>query len=129
MSDLISSLPTDRVYKLLRAQEWAALRQQGQTRGSADDERDGFVHLSSAEQVAGTLERYFADAAELYLLALDPLRLRGELRWEPSRGGCLFPHLYGLLRWADCTVVASHGPASGWSLAVSTPAADRVAGA
>lgn len=113
---LIASLSADRVYKLLRGPEYQALQQAGENRGSADDERDGYVHLSTSAQLAGTLERYFADTPELCLLALDPLALGEALRWEPSRGGALFPHLYGMLRWTDCTVIAIRTqPASGWT--------------
>lgn len=113
---LIASLSADRVYKLLRGSAYQALQQAGASRGSADDERDGYVHLSTAAQLAGTLERYFADTPELWLLALDPLALGEALRWEPSRGGALFPHLYGMLQWTDCTVIAKRTqPASGWT--------------
>ena len=66
---------------------------------SRDDARDGCVHLSAAHQVRGTLERHFARQPELLLLALLPLRFpQGALRWEASRNGELFPHLYGELR-------------------------------
>jgi uncharacterized protein (DUF952 family) len=66
---------------------------------SRDDARDGYVHLSAAHQVRGTLERHFARQPELLLLALLPLRFpQGALRWEASRNGELFPHLYGELR-------------------------------
>lgn len=122
MPDLILQLPTDRIYKLLRGPEWQALQQQGQTRGSADDERDGYVHLSTAEQLRGTLERYFADTPDLWLLALEPVSLGGALRWEPSRGGMLFPHLYGPLRLADCAVVATRARAdAAWCAVVVDP--------
>lgn len=115
MPDLIAQLPTDRIYKLLRGPEWQALQQQGQTCGSADDERDGYVHLSTAGQLPGTLERYYAETPEVWLLALDPVALGAALRWEPSRGGMLFPHLYGPLRLADCAVVAMRtSVAAGW---------------
>lgn len=122
MPDLIAQLPTDRIYKLLRGPEWQALRQQGQTRGSADDERDGYVHLSTAEQLPGTLERYFAEMPDVWLLALDPVVLGVALRWEPSRGGMLFPHLYAPLRRVDCAVVATRAQAdAAWCAVVSDP--------
>ena len=72
-------------------------RARGRFEGSADDARDGFIHLSAGHQVPGTLERYFAGQRDLVLLAVDPDRLGEGLRWEPSRGGELFPHLYGPL--------------------------------
>lgn len=122
MPDLIAQLPTDRIYKLLRGPEWQVLQQQGQTRGSADDERDGYVHLSTAEQLPGTLERYYADTPDLWLLELDPIALGAALRWEPSRGGRLFPHLYAPLRLADCAVVATRAqPDAAWCAAVAGP--------
>lgn len=69
--------------------------------GSADDHRDGFIHLSTSEQVAGTLAAHFAAAGSVILLAVDPAALPAEaLRFEPSRRGQLFPHLYAALPWA-----------------------------
>jgi uncharacterized protein (DUF952 family) len=85
------------IYKICGREEWAAAEQAGVYTGSADDLRDGFIHLSSAAQVAGTAERYFAGRKDLVLVAVDAARLSGSLRWEPSRGGQLFPHLYGPL--------------------------------
>jgi uncharacterized protein (DUF952 family) len=63
-------------------------------------EREGFVHLSFAEQLRGTLNAHFAGAAEVYLLELDPAELAPHLCLEPSRGGALFPHHYAPLPWA-----------------------------
>ena len=85
------------VYKLLRAEEWAAFRADGVFAGSPDDLRDGFIHLSAADQVAGTRAKYFADAPDAILLALDADALGPALGWEASRGGALFPHLYRAL--------------------------------
>lgn len=95
------------VYKILRATEWDALRASGETPGAPVDVADGFVHLSTAAQVAGTAARHFAGEDDLTLLALDDDALGDALRWEPSRGGALFPHLHGPLRLAD---VAWHAP-------------------
>lgn len=65
---------------------------------SPDDQRDGFVHLSAAHQVRGSLSRHFAAEADLVLLEIPDGRIPvGELRWEPARSGELFPHLYGAL--------------------------------
>ncbi|MFQ5624003.1 MAG: DUF952 domain-containing protein [Paracoccaceae bacterium] len=88
------------VYKILRGAEWRALEISGATRGSAADVADGFVHLSTAAQVAQTAARHFAGETGLVLLALDGEAL-DNLRWEPSRGGALFPHLYAVLRLGD----------------------------
>ena len=83
------------VYKIVSRSEWEAACREGAFAGSADDARDGFIHLSTAEQVAGTAARHFRGCADLLLVALDAARLSAPLRWEVSRGGALFPHLYG----------------------------------
>jgi uncharacterized protein (DUF952 family) len=85
------------IYKICPASAWREAERQGVYRGSADDARDGFIHLSAGQQVAGTLAKYFAGQSDLVLLAIDPERLGERLRWEISRGGEPFPHLYGPL--------------------------------
>lgn len=89
------------IYKVLRAPEWQSARAAGRFSGSSDDRRDGFIHFSTAEQLPGTLERHFAGERDLELLAVPARALGDALRWETSRGGALFPHLYGPLRLAD----------------------------
>ncbi|MEL7115747.1 MAG: DUF952 domain-containing protein, partial [Pseudomonadota bacterium] len=89
------------IYKLLRADEWAALAAEGETQGAPIDVQDGYIHFSTADQVRETAEKYFAGVDGVMLLAYDSERLGDDLRWEASRGGALFPHLYGLLRLAD----------------------------
>ncbi len=89
------------IYKILRSDEWAALQAQGETAGAPIDVADGYVHFSTAEQVRETATKHFAGADGLMLLAYDERTMSGDLRWEPSRGGALFPHLYGPLRLAD----------------------------
>ena len=116
------------IYKLLMAAEWDAAQAAGEYTGSAVDRADGFIHLSAADQVVETARRHFAHvtgdhvtgahvtgdhATGLVLLAVDPDRLGPALRWEASRGGALFPHLYAPL------------PAS--AVVASTPLADDVA--
>lgn len=86
--------------KIFRAAEWAAFFEAGEFAGSADDLRDGFIHLSSADQLAGTLERHFGGEAGLVVAEIDVAEDRA-LRWELSRGGAAFPHLYRALMWAD----------------------------
>ncbi|MFK3984683.1 DUF952 domain-containing protein [Micromonospora sp. NPDC050397] len=98
------------IYKLLSAAEWADAETGGRYDGSAVDRQDGFVHLSAQDQVVETAARHFADQADLVLLTVDPDRLGTELRWEPSRGGALFPHLYGPLP-TDAVVAAAPVPA------------------
>lgn len=88
------------MFKIFRADEWAAFQASGVFEGSADDRRDGFIHLSTAEQVPGTLERHFAGQTGLVLAELS-LDEDPTLKWEASRGGALFPHLYRPLRAAD----------------------------
>lgn len=89
------------IYKILRADEWAALQAKGETAGAPIDVIDGYVHFSTAAQAAETAAKHFAGVEGLVLLALDPDALGAALKWEPSRGGALFPHLYGPLRLAD----------------------------
>ena len=98
-----------RVYRVLRAVEWDALQATGLYRGNATDVRDGFIHLSLRDQVAGTLERHFAGETGLVVVEIDAAQLGERLRWEPSRGGVLFPHLYGVL-----TMEAVVGPVDAW---------------
>jgi uncharacterized protein (DUF952 family)/uncharacterized protein (DUF1330 family) len=89
------------IFKIFRAKEWAALQAEGQTSGAPVDLADGFVHLSTADQVVETAARHFAGVGGLVLLAVDGDRLGSALKWEASRGGALFPHLYAPLRLAD----------------------------
>ena len=93
------------VYKLLRAPEWAAFQRDGSFTGSPDDLRDGYIHMSTAEQLEGTRAKYFADEAGVVLLAVDADALAAEIRWEEARGGMLFPHLYRPLQRAEVTPV------------------------
>ena len=89
------------IYKILRSGEWADLRTKGQTPGAPVDLADGFIHFSTAGQVAETAARHFAGQTGLVLLALEADSLGDALVWEPSRGGQLFPHLYGTLALKD----------------------------
>lgn len=85
------------IYKICSRSLWSAAREAGEFRGSRDDLRDGFIHLSTREQLPGTLAKHFAGEADLILIGIDAARLGPALRWEPSRGGALFPHLYAPL--------------------------------
>ncbi|MDR3521176.1 MAG: DUF952 domain-containing protein [Acidocella sp.] len=83
-------------YKVLTAGQWADL-QGGRFAGAAVDVADGYVHLSTAEQLGETLARHFAGQTGLVVAAVDLDRLGDAVKWEVSRGGALFPHLYGRL--------------------------------
>jgi len=85
------------IYKIFRAAEWQALQAAGETAGAPIDIADGYVHFSTAAQVGETAAKYFVGVDGLVLLALDSDALGADLRWEPARGGALFPHLYDVL--------------------------------
>jgi uncharacterized protein (DUF952 family) len=85
------------IYKLLGVHEWRDAEAAGEFRGSAVDLADGYLHFSTAEQVVETAARHFAGRRGLVLLSVDTERLGEDLRWESSRGGALFPHLYATL--------------------------------
>jgi uncharacterized protein (DUF952 family) len=85
------------IYKIMSRASLAEARKAGPFDGSADDLRDGFIHLSTGPQVAGTLEKHFPGEADLVLLAVETTLVGDRLKWEPSRGGDLFPHLYAPL--------------------------------
>ena len=89
------------IYKILRDAEWADLQARGETRGAPIDISDGFVHFSTAAQAAETAAKHFAGEAGLMVLAFDTNHLGAALKWEVSRGGQDFPHLYAPLRMAD----------------------------
>lgn len=89
------------IYKIFRAEEWAALQAQGETRGAPVDVADGFVHFSTAEQAAETAAKHFVGGENLTLVACDAQKMGDDLKWEVSRGGALFPHLYRNMRMAD----------------------------
>jgi uncharacterized protein (DUF952 family) len=102
------------IYKICPQGLWREAQECGVFRGAAIDLKDGFIHFSTAEQVAETAARHFAGAGDLLLIAVDAEALGGALRWEPSRGGALFPHLYGALplaavRWAKPLPLGSDG--------------------
>jgi uncharacterized protein (DUF952 family) len=89
------------IYKILRADEWSALRSQKETSGAPIDVADGFIHFSTSAQVAQTAAKHFAGADNLMLLSMNPDTLGPALKWEKSRGGADFPHLYGPLKLSD----------------------------
>lgn len=90
-------MPDTTIYKICTRQEWAEAERCGEFAGSAVDIADGYIHFSTAQQVAETARRHFARQPDLVLVAVDTERLPEGLRWEESRGGDLFPHLYTTL--------------------------------
>ena len=90
------TVPTT-IYKICENALWREAERAGLFRGAPVDARDGFIHFSTAAQVRETAARHFAGAADLMLIAVEAAALGGALRWEVSRGGDLFPHLYGPL--------------------------------
>lgn len=90
---------SDNIYKVLPLEEWNSAKAIGKFCGSGIDIADGFIHFSSGDQLGETLEKHFTGIQGLVLLAVDPDKIESHLKWEPSRGGDLFPHLY-----ADLTV-------------------------
>ncbi len=91
------------IYKICERAEWHAAERVGIYRGSDVDMRDGFMHFSTAAQVAGTAVKHFARQSDLVLVAVDADALGTALKWERSRGGNLFPHFY-----ADLSLTAVH---------------------
>ncbi|RAK57853.1 DUF952 domain-containing protein [Phenylobacterium deserti] len=90
-----------RIYKILPRSEWTAAQAAGAFNGSAIDLADGFIHFSTGSQAGETARRHFAGVGDLIVLEVEGDRLGETLRWEPSRGGDLFPHLYGPLLTSD----------------------------
>ena len=89
--------PDPAIYHMCRQDEWQAAKAAGRYGGSSQDKADGFIHFSTATQVVGSAARHRAGQDGLVLLRVDPAALGAALKWEPSRGGQLFPHLYGAL--------------------------------
>jgi uncharacterized protein (DUF952 family) len=85
------------IYKICTSSEWAEAERAGIYRGSAADLKDGFIHFSTAEQATETAAKWFAGQPDLVLIAVASEMLGDKLKWEPSRGGALFPHLYSEL--------------------------------
>lgn len=101
---------TDRLavaYKVLTAAQMAALEAEGGFAGAPVDLADGFIHLSTAAQLDETVDKHFAGQADLHVAAVDLPALGEAVKWEPSRGGALFPHIYASL---PLSAVSAHGP-------------------
>ena len=89
------------IYKICPAALWRAAERDGVFRGAPVDLADGFIHFSTAAQVVETAAKHFAGQSDLLLVRVHAEKLGDALKWEPSRGGALFPHLYGLFRAGD----------------------------
>ena len=85
------------VYKIVATEEWGKAEAAGVFKGASVDCADGFIHFSTAEQAPETAAKWFSGRGDLTLAAVDAEALGKDLRWEPSRGGALFPHLYAAL--------------------------------
>jgi uncharacterized protein (DUF952 family) len=94
------------IYKIISAAEWRSAQDQGAFHGSGVDIADGYIHFSTAEQVGETAAKHFAGQTDLLLVAIAADRLGDALRWEASRGGALFPHLYSPLSFDAVAHVA-----------------------
>ena len=93
------------IYKISPASAWREAERQGVYKGSADDARDGYIHFSTAAQVAETARKHYFGQTGLFLIAVDADALGESLRWEPSRNDELFPHLYGELDLGAVTAI------------------------
>ena len=97
-------------YKILTAEQMTAFEAAGVFTGAPVDLADGYIYLSAADQVQGTLEKHFAGRSGLMLATVDLAMLGDAIRWEESRGGALFPHLYGALPMSAVIAVEPIGP-------------------
>ena len=98
-------------YKVLTSDEMTALERDHEFKGSLVDLEDGFIHLSTAEQLAETVNKHFDGQQGLHILAVDLAAFGDAVRWEPARNGALFPHLYGSL---PLEAVVAYGPLEGY---------------
>lgn len=94
-------------YKVLTDDQWAQFRSDGVFRGAPIDVADGYIHLSTAVQVAETVDKHFAGQSGLQIVAVDLGALGDAVKWEPSRGGQLFPHVYADLPLSACPAHAA----------------------
>ena len=102
------------IFKIAGAAEWRAAEAAGVFAGAAVDRADGYIHFSTAAQAAETAAKWFSGRDDLVLAAIDADALGADLRWEPSRGGALFPHLYAPLplsavRWTRALPLGADG--------------------
>ena len=91
------------IFKIFRSDEWQTLRREGRTTGAPIDVADGYIHFSTATQAAETATKHFAGIDGLHLVAVEAEPLGDALKWEVSRGGAKFPHLYREMTLDDVT--------------------------
>lgn len=93
-------------FKILTAQQWAQFQADGIFHGAPVDLADGYIHLSAADQLQGTLDKHFAGQSGLVIVEVNLAALGNSIKWEVSRGGALFPHIYGVLPMAAVMSIA-----------------------
>lgn len=86
---------SDTAFKILTAEQWTQFEADGVFTGAPVDHADGYIHLSAADQLQGTLDKYFAGQSGLVIAEIDLDVLKESVKWEEARGGALFPHIYG----------------------------------
>jgi uncharacterized protein (DUF952 family) len=91
-----ATIPTT-AFKVLTTEQWARFQIDGTFQGAPVDLADGYIHLSASDQLQGTLDKHFAGQEGLVIAEVDLTQLAGSVEWEMSRGGALFPHIYGPL--------------------------------
>jgi uncharacterized protein (DUF952 family) len=101
-------MPDTIAYKVLTSEQLGLLEREGVFDGAPVDLEDGYIHLSTTEQLAGTIEKHFAGQDDLEIVAVDLEAMGDAVKWEESRGGMLFPHIYGVPLTLD--VVLDYGP-------------------
>jgi uncharacterized protein (DUF952 family) len=102
-------MTTQTAYKILTAAQWAQFEADGVFAGAPVDLSDGYIHLSTADQLEETLAKHFAGQAGLVIAEVDLGVLGDTVKWEVSRGGALFPHIYGVLGMDAVSGVRTHG--------------------
>lgn len=107
MSDLPTAAYPTVAYKVLTGPQMVQLEAEGVFKGAPVDLADGYIHLSTAAQLTETVDKHFAGQSDLHVVAVDLDALGEELRWEPSRGGQLFPHIYADL---PLSAAVAYGP-------------------
>ena len=100
-------MPDPIAYKILTADQLAILEAEGRFEGAPIDLQDGYIHLSTAAQAAETIDKHFGGQSDIQIAAIDLEALGDAVKWEPSRGGQLFPHLYGAPITLDVVIAYS----------------------